>query len=59
MRLLLFTAPAAALLASGLLSTASPAADTKTITVRNNLGFARQAETISVPAIQLTTLIKK
>ncbi|WP_324680682.1 DUF4861 domain-containing protein [Hymenobacter sp. GOD-10R] len=49
----------AALLATCLPSSSQPTANSKTVTVHNKLGVDRRAETISVPASQLSTLLKQ
>lgn len=60
MRLNSFFVPATGLvLAAGLLSTAPPTPDVLTFMVRNKLSLDRRAETISLPASRLGTLLKK
>jgi hypothetical protein len=49
----------ALLLSATLLGATAPAPDSKTVTVRNKLALHRSSETISIPAAQLTALVKK
>lgn len=49
----------ALLLLTTLLGATTPAADSKTVTVRNKLALNRTAETISIPVAQLAALLKK